>query len=55
MHCLAEKKLTFASLCCGVCEPQCYTPTCASYAVVCADDDMPTSVEAKPTISRKCL
>lgn len=30
------KKFTFASLYCGVCEPQCYTPTCASYvAIMC--------------------
>ena len=26
-----KKKITFASLCCGVCEPQCYTSTCAGY------------------------
>jgi len=31
MHCLAKKKFAFASLYCGVCEPQCYTPTCASH------------------------
>jgi hypothetical protein len=43
LHCVVE----FAN--------QCYTSTCASYAMICADDDMPTCVEAKPTISRKCL
>ena len=37
----AVSQIHFSSLCCGICEPQCYTPTCASYVAICADDDMP--------------